>query len=71
MSVLFEQVANIAKAHNADIYAKQVQELKESNIALIEAIETLTKGDFWKKEFAGGKIDNGIRQAILKAKLLR
>lgn len=38
-SDLFEQVANIAKAHNADIYAKQVQELKECNRELIEALE--------------------------------
>lgn len=68
MSELFEQVANIAKAHNADIYAKQVQELKECNKELILTIERLLEREDYSLTSNTAYGNNRLNRLIADAK---
>lgn len=62
MENLFEQMANISKAHGYDILSKQVGELKEENRNMAEAL----KGFIHSVEHEGvinGRVVDAVRNA--------
>ena len=68
MDNLFEQAAQITKAHGYDILANQVKELKEENKELAATLKMIQNMDTWQKYFGGGAIDKKITEALKNRK---
>lgn len=64
MDNLFEQMANISKAHGFDILAKHVEELKQVIRDLID------KGDLNDLEFTDDESTKDFKEVLSKAKIL-
>jgi len=64
MDDLFNQLANISKAHGYDILSEQVEELKKQNAEMRDVLEIIISSPEWIKNYGGGALDKKAKESI-------